>query len=145
VREEILAPAVASLRCHVVAQFPIGLLAKDCGELALYESLSELEEGVEIIDVENDEYAGWDAANYSIRLAVHSAKVAQGWLRVDRASAEPQAQEFIRAVEQFATSAGVSATVGVGEQPIEFLRRVEGVTPTQARRPSGWRGLFRRG
>ena len=40
--------------------FPVFVLAKDCGEVSRFNSIEEMQRQLEEIDVENGEYAAWD-------------------------------------------------------------------------------------
>src|SRR5579864_4735269 len=51
-------------------QFPLFLLAKDCGELCKFDSIAEMQLKLERIDVENQEYEAWDSNGVEVILSV---------------------------------------------------------------------------
>ena len=66
--------------------FPVYALAKDCGEVTEYASLTTMQGYMEAVDVEGDEYEAWDAGGYVVRLSVATSRSA--WLRVSRMRAQ---------------------------------------------------------
>jgi hypothetical protein len=72
--------------------FPVFVLAKDCGEITEYSSLTAMQGYLEGIDVDDNEYDAWDAQGYVLRLAVTTPKSA--WLRVSRTDSRLLEQEL---------------------------------------------------
>lgn len=124
----------------MLARFPVALLSRDCGEVTIYEDLAELEQSVEVIDVENQEYSGWDDECFEIRLQIISASLRTGWLQVIRASPSPQKSLFYEAVIKFGESEHVSILPEPSETPMAFLRKIEGAISV---RPRARRNAFR--
>jgi hypothetical protein len=58
--------------------FPILVLEKDSGDILKFESITQMQRNLERIDIENDEYAAWDANGQSVRLLVQEPT----WLKV---------------------------------------------------------------
>jgi hypothetical protein len=48
--------------------FPLFVRAKDCGEIARFNSVHELQFQVEKIDIENEEYEAWDKDGLPVEL-----------------------------------------------------------------------------
>lgn len=119
-------------------QFPIAVLTKDSKDLALYDSPDELEQGIEIIDVENEEYGGWDALGFEVNFFVNSIDAERGWLGIRRASAEPSTKNFIDAIRLFATREGIEFDPLPDEQPVVFLSRLESQIASKPRTRRNW-------
>ncbi len=105
------------------ARFPVVLL--DCKETLLYDSLLELEHGVEPIDVAGDGYGGWDSDSFPITLSSVSDELKQGWLRVSRSSGTPEPHKAAEAITAFAAEYGCPVRPLTGEPPVAYLARVE--------------------
>ena len=65
-------------------RFPVLILAKDCGDILKFGSIAEMQRYMERIDVENDEYAAWDANGCALGLVVQEP----AWLKVIGAEAK---------------------------------------------------------
>jgi hypothetical protein len=84
-------------------EFPVFIRAKDSGEIWKCNSLEEVQYGLEEIDVENEEYEGWDKNGLPIRLDVQTPI----WVKLSRSEAHPNPQAIIDAIIAFAESIGV--------------------------------------
>lgn len=75
--------------------FPLILLEKDSGDLMVFESIYDLQSHVEKIDLENEEYAAWDASGRPVDLRPMQKQV---WIDVALSSNErvPSLNEAIR-------------------------------------------------
>jgi hypothetical protein len=73
--------------------FPIYLLAKDCGDVERYSSPEELQQQLEAIDVENDEYDAWDSTGGVVKLSVDPLSRKQ-WLKVKNTGVRITETEF---------------------------------------------------
>jgi len=72
--------------------FPVYVLAKDCSEIRAFASRQAMQNFMEPIDVENDEYEAWDSHRNCLRLAVTKPKTV--WLRVVKTDARVSTQKF---------------------------------------------------
>jgi hypothetical protein len=72
--------------------FPVYVLAKDCGDVMEFSSLSAMQGYIEAVDVENGEYAAWDTTGRVLQLSV--AKSEAGWLQVVTTNQKASEQEF---------------------------------------------------
>jgi len=72
--------------------FPVFVLARDCGEVTEYSSLTAMQGYMEAVDVEGNEYDAWDGEGFVVRLTVSTPRSA--WLRVGRADSRLLEQEF---------------------------------------------------
>jgi len=86
--------------------FPILVLSKDSGDILKFESLAEMQGYLERIDVENNEYAAWDATGQPVSLRVQEPV----WLEVVRASAKGDAPDLGDSLKRFAQLRQVSLT-----------------------------------
>jgi hypothetical protein len=80
--------------------FPVLVLARDCGEVTEYSSLTAMQGYMEALDVEGNEYNAWDGEGFVVRLTVATPKSA--WLRVSRADSRLCEQAFaeLRAISK---------------------------------------------
>ena len=62
--------------------FPVYVLAKDCGEVTAYPSVEVMNAHFEAVDVENNEYDAWDVHGYQLTLRVSNARPI--WLSMKR-------------------------------------------------------------
>jgi hypothetical protein len=96
--------------------FPIFVRAKDCGDVRRYESVMDMQQHLEQIDVEHEEYEAWDAKGGPLVLSVQAlspkvpllrrelmfrARSPVIWLRLDRLEAGKQG-ELADAIADFA-------------------------------------------
>jgi hypothetical protein len=72
--------------------FPVYVLAKDCGDVMEFSSLSAMQGYIEAVDVENDEYAAWDTTGRLLQLSV--GKSNSGWLQLVTTNQKASEQEF---------------------------------------------------
>lgn len=95
-------------------QPPILVLLKDCGEVRRYNSVRDMQNWFEQIDVENEEYEAWDATGLPLKLSVQKAKE---WLRVEPGE-EPAPKQLANAIGEFARIEAVaveSSALEVGD------------------------------
>lgn len=83
--------------------FPIFIHAKDCGEVAKFESLDEMQRELEAIDIENGEYEAWDQNGTPMNMAVQTPV----WLKLEPSASVPRPSELKEIILRFASSAGV--------------------------------------
>lgn len=84
-----------------VINYPIIVLAKDSGEVFVYQNFEDLERAVEKIDIENDEYKAWDTSGHALVLGVQKSS----WLRVDLSDSDESGLRA--AITEFASSLGI--------------------------------------
>jgi len=85
--------------------FPILVLEKDSGDILQFESIAEMQGYLERMDVENDEYAAWDANGHPVTLVVQEPT----WLKVIPAS-EKGAPDLPHSLKSFAEARRVVLT-----------------------------------
>lgn len=83
--------------------FPIFVRAKDCGEMARYASIEEMQREIEAIDIENGEYQAWDGNGLPLKMEVQTPI----WLNCVPASSVPKPDELKAAMLGFGAIAGV--------------------------------------
>jgi hypothetical protein len=88
-------------------EFPIFVLAKDCGDILKFNSIREMERELEQIDIDNNEYEAWDKNGAPLGLSVQQP----GWLRIEVSSQSSQNERLTALIKQFA------ARQGAGELP----------------------------
>jgi hypothetical protein len=86
------------------ATFPVYLRAKGDKEIREFHSLEHLRSWVEAIDVENDEYEGWDSQGSQVTLQLQEGNSVTAKSMEETAAKE----EVLRAFNDFATAEGVS-------------------------------------
>jgi hypothetical protein len=82
-------------------RFPVYLLARDCGRVAKYESIYDLQKHLEAIDIENEEYRAWDAEGQALELGTQKPI----WIRIEEKGKD--LESLIRALTAFAAYKGV--------------------------------------
>jgi hypothetical protein len=105
-------------------QFPIFVRARDCGDVAKYSSVHELQYDLEQIDVENDEYEAWEANGFRISLGIQKPL----WLKIELIDDKPLPTELATAISEYAHKQGLffqSSDLIAGKYS-ELLDRVEG-------------------
>jgi len=100
-------------------EFPIYVLAKDCGEVRSFDSVYELQKQLEEIDVENAEYLAWDKSGTPISLAVQKPV----WLKLEYAMGAQQ-PDLKSCLEKYASAVGVDVDFK-GTSAQEFKRAYE--------------------
>ncbi|MCK5707798.1 MAG: hypothetical protein KAI43_09100 [Candidatus Aureabacteria bacterium] len=60
-------------------KFPVFLREKDCGDITKYSSASEMQNDLERIDIENEEYEVWNSQGALLKLSVQDPM----WLKVE--------------------------------------------------------------
>ncbi len=83
--------------------YPLFVRAKDCGEIAKYNSVHELQLQVEKIDIENEEYEAWDKDGLPIELKLQEPV----WIRLEPSKKQHDPDQLRRALYEFAKSVGV--------------------------------------
>jgi len=97
-------------------EFPIFVLAKDCGEVQRFDSIYELQKQLEEIDVENAEYLVWDKTGNPVSLAVQKPV----WLKLESAVGAQQ-PDLKSCLEKYATAVGID--VGLKEASAQEFKR----------------------
>jgi hypothetical protein len=85
--------------------FPILILAKDCGDILKFDSIQEMQHRLEKIDVENDEYDAWDRNGMPLKLTVQQPE----WLHIEAQSRESEVEKVKELIRVVARRAGVDA------------------------------------
>ena len=91
-------------RWQMKVQFPLFLLAKDCGELCKFNSIAEMQSKLERIDVENQEYQAWDSNGVEVMLSVKEP----AWLFLTLRPDGSGFNELRAAVIRYAGAVGVT-------------------------------------
>jgi len=98
------------------ANFPVFVLAKDCGEVSRFNSVEEMQRQLEEIDVENGEYAAWDRTGTPLKLSVQKPV----WLRIEPEALKPEQSQLRDALMQYAAALGVAVKIeGTSEADFE--------------------------
>lgn len=84
-------------------QLPILVRLKDCREMRRFNSVREMQNYFEQIDVENEEYEAWDATGVPLRLSVQKTKE---WLGVEPGE-KPAPEQLASAIREFASTEAV--------------------------------------
>lgn len=84
-------------------QLPVLVRLKDCGEMRDFNSVRDMQNWFEQIDVENEEYEAWDATGLPLRLSVQRARE---WLRVEPGK-KPVPEQLANAIREFARTEAV--------------------------------------
>ena len=87
--------------------FPVFVLAKDCGEVLRFNSIEEMQRQLEEIDVENDEYTAWDRTGTPLKLGVQKPV----WLRIEPEALQSQQSQLRDALMQYAATLGVEVKI----------------------------------
>lgn len=96
--------------------FPVFVLAKDCGEVSRFNSVEEMQRQLEEIDVENGEYAAWDRTGTPLKLSVQTPV----WLLIEPEALKPEQSQLRDALMQYAAALGVAVKIeGAGEADFE--------------------------
>jgi hypothetical protein len=85
--------------------FPVLVLEQDSGDILKFNSIAQMQSYLERIDVENDEYAAWDANGHPVRLLVHDP----AWLKVVPAP-DSGLPDVLDSLKRFAQARHVSLT-----------------------------------
>ena len=103
------------------ATFPMLVLERDSGDILKFESLAEMQSYLERIDVENNEYAAWDASGQPVSLLVQDPT----WLKVVPAP-ESAGLELRDSLKRFAQARHVTLTDS--EQKLAPVALYEAIT-----------------
>jgi hypothetical protein len=123
-------------------QLPILVRLKDCGEVRCYNSVRDMQNYFEQIDVENEEYEAWDATGLPLKLSVQKAGE---WLRVEP-SGTPAREHLAEAIREFARLEAVPAESPALDRG-DFRGALEQVTSAirlKQKAESWWQKLKRR-
>jgi hypothetical protein len=85
-------------------QFPLFLLSKDNDELAVFNSIQDIQRELERIDVENQEYEAWDSDGLEVVLSVREPM----WLNLTVRTDGRGVNELRAAVIRYARSVSVA-------------------------------------
>ncbi|HYL92532.1 MAG TPA: hypothetical protein VEW69_05180 [Alphaproteobacteria bacterium] len=120
-------------------EFPVFVLAKDCGDVRKYSSVHEMQCYFEKIDVENDEYEAWDANGMRLSLSIQTPL----WLSVKSAGSQ-QPEELRIAISGFARIQDVEADMSALSKN-EFSAALDQITNVlRLRRESGKRNWWKK-
>lgn len=82
-----------------------------------FNSIGDIRTYVELIDVENEEYEGWDNQGFRVLLKLTTPKCIQS-LEVVRADESPVKEEALKAFVSFAAAEGASFSVPPGSDEL---------------------------
>ena len=100
----------------MIMNFPVFVLAKDCGEVSRFNSIEEMQRQLEEIDVQNGEYTAWDGTGTPLSLSVQNPV----WLRIEPQTLKPQQGQLRDALMQHAAALGVEVKIeGASEADFE--------------------------
>jgi hypothetical protein len=85
-------------------RFPLFLLSKDNDELAVFNSIQDIQRELERIDVENQEYEAWDSDGLEVVLSVREPV----WLNLTVRTDGRGVNELRAAVIRYASTVGVT-------------------------------------
>jgi hypothetical protein len=121
------------------AVFPVLVFERDSGDLMRFNSMSEMQEQLERIDVENNEYLAWESDGRPIAMVVEEPL----WLRLEPKAEEPDIAGLWGALERFAECRGVRLEGGhQNMSPLALYDQIIGQKPAARRGPL--RRLFKR-
>ena len=107
-----------------------------------FDSVRDMQNWFEQIDVENKEYEAWDATGVPLKLSVQKAKE---WLRVEPGE-KPSPEQLANAIREFARIEAVhfeSSALELGDFPVALEQVMSGVrSKWQAK--SWWQRFKRR-
>ncbi|MCX7001705.1 MAG: hypothetical protein NTV22_00345 [bacterium] len=99
-------------------RFPIYVLAKDCGEIAQFQNVYELQSTLEAIDIDNNEYAAWDSDGRPLCLRTQMPV----WLDVRALSDMTDSSGLRDAFQKFAKSLSLPDSLVLWrDEPIEDI------------------------
>jgi hypothetical protein len=118
--------------------FPVLVLEKDSGDMLKFESITEMQQYMERMDVENNEYAGWDAQGHPLSLGVQEST----WLKVVPATSEVRTPGDLRdSLKLFAQSRNITLTDN--DQQLAPVALYDAITARGGSRPRRVAGIFR--
>ncbi len=123
-------------------QLPILVRLKDCGEVRRYNSVRDMQNYFEQIDVEDEEYEAWDALGTPLQLSVQKGAE---WLRVEPRGT-PAPKQLADAIREFARLEAVpaeSSALDLGDFP-GALEQVTSAVRLKRKAESWWQKLKRR-
>jgi hypothetical protein len=85
-------------------KFPLFVRAKDCGEIAKFDSIHTLQARVEEIDIENGEYEAWDKDGLPVELKLQKPPV---WIALELSSEHQDPDQLRQALLEFGKSVGI--------------------------------------
>jgi hypothetical protein len=116
------------------ASFPVFIRAKGDKELREFGSLSEVQGSVEAIDVENNEYEGWDCKAFPIQLR----QDATNGFSVSASTDVSEIEALKAALNDFAGLEGVSVTLPESLEGFNRSYRAVKDAVEEARRRKPW-------
>jgi hypothetical protein len=87
--------------------FPVFVLAKDCGEVLRFNSIEEMQHELEEIDIENGEYTAWDRAGTPLKPSVQKPI----WLHIEAENLKVKHLQLREALMQYATASGIEVKI----------------------------------
>jgi hypothetical protein len=93
--------------------YPIFVRAKDCGDVLRFESVYEMQQQLEQIDVENHEYEAWDSRGLPLDLKAQKPV----WLSIEPKGSEVQPGELGRALKEYGSRVGVELVLARMDAP----------------------------
>jgi hypothetical protein len=124
----------------VSANSPLIVLLRDCGELRLFDSIREMQDALEAIDVENDEYKAWDSTATPLQLSVRDSS---DWLCLEPSGpSEPGvlADTIRQAAQRLNAELDLSPSLQAGDF-VGALRQIAAAAQARYDAQSWWRRL----
>ena len=111
------------------------------GEMTLFRSHLDMEDYLEAIDVENEEFEAWDVNGERLRLEV--VKKSDHWLKIERTGIADMSG-LRSAVHKYAQTSGVPASELDTLSPVEAVERIDQHEESR-RRKRRWYQFWRPG
>jgi hypothetical protein len=125
-------------------QFPVFLVARDgrSTDVRPFSSLEAMESYLEPIDVEDDEYLGWDADGVALRFKVDTSGGGRHWLKVISTGVMDRAG-LCESITRHALKLGIRVATEEECLPVDLLRQVKFVEEEQRRLRRHWWQFWR--
>jgi hypothetical protein len=88
--------------------FPVLVLEKDSGDIIRFDSLKEMQNYLERIDVENGEYLAWQTSGSPVKMTVQEPV----WLKLEHSTDDTDTPELFGVLQRFGEARGVKVDVG---------------------------------
>lgn len=108
-------------------KFPVFVLAKDSGEVLKFDSIEQMQNQMERIDVENGEYQVWDREGRSVNLSVQKPL----WLSAELGG-EAHRQQLVESLRKYAEAIGTELQVDLSSDLTQVYDQIK--KPTKNRR-----------
>ncbi len=120
-------------------QFPVFLVARDgrSTDVRSFSSLETMESYLEPIDVEDDEYLGWDADGVALRFKVDTSSGGRHWLRAISTGVMDR-EGLCESITRHALKLGIMVETEAACLPVDLLRQVKFVEEEQRHLRRHW-------